>query len=172
MTTADETQIIDVDQLFAVCELLFCLGLGAQTRHRYFQALLAIQQVQQDDSALFPFVIGENRLEILERAISNLDVFASLEIYVDAILFTVGSMSAQRVNQLVIYRKRLLAEGDDPQHATGGTNRPPVAGHTIQVNEEVVRKQWLIEPDQFTTTLFLHFQHWVEDRIILVGEML
>src|SRR5690554_43217 len=156
MATADGMLIIDVDHLFAVYKIVFCSGLGAQTRHGQFQPLLAIQQVQQDDSAFLSLVIGENRLEILERTISNLDVFTRLEINVDATLFTDSGMIAQSRNQLVIYRQRLLAKGDDPQHSPGGTNRPPVAGNAIQVNEEVVRKQWLIEPDQFAATLFLY----------------
>src|SRR5690554_7716788 len=125
MATVDGTLIIDVDQLFAVYEIVFCSGLGPQTRHGQFQPLLAIQQVQQDDSAFLPLVIGENRLEILERTISNLDVFTRLEIKDDATLFTGSGMITQSGNQLAIYRQRLLTKGDDSQHSPGGTDRSP-----------------------------------------------
>lgn len=128
-----------------------------------------LKYVQKHDGALFTLAAFEDGFQVFEGAIGNGDLFPCAEVGMYTLLAM--RLGMKRLDQCIGYGHRLVAEGQQSQHATGRADRPPVADDLIQADKQVVGEQWFGHDHRFALTAALDVQHGVKHLVTLIGEV-
>src|SRR5690606_26984167 len=101
-----------------------------------------MQQIQQNYGPLFTVGLAEDGVQILERALNDGDRLAFLE---QGFAFDCRQPGAQVFDDTIGYRKGVIGEGDQAQHAAGGADAVPAVLDSAQVDEKVTGEEWLLD---------------------------